>query len=85
MSNGATGCPTLAFGITADLARIAVSTLAVGGGRDGFFSPELVGETAAAIPDGAVYVGRHMASFSARGPAARHRSQQAPARAALLA
>lgn len=42
----------LAFDVTGELARISVPTLVIGGGRDGFFSPELFRETADGIPAG---------------------------------
>ncbi len=47
----ATAEASLAFDVTGELPRIAVPTLVIGGGRDGFFSPELFRESADGIPD----------------------------------
>ena len=47
----ATADAALVFDVTGELPRISVPTLIIGGGRDGFFSPELFRETADGIPD----------------------------------
>jgi pimeloyl-ACP methyl ester carboxylesterase len=41
-----------AFDVEADLPRVTAPTLAIGGAKDHFYSPELFQGTAAGVPDG---------------------------------
>jgi pimeloyl-ACP methyl ester carboxylesterase len=45
-----------AFDVGADLPRVTAPTLVIGGSNDGFYSPELFGDTAAGVQDGRVYL-----------------------------
>ncbi|HET6825733.1 MAG TPA: hypothetical protein VFH64_07390, partial [Amnibacterium sp.] len=39
------------FDLQRDLSKVKAPTLLIGGGRDGYYSPELLARTAAGMPD----------------------------------